>query len=172
MEKENEKRGKTGSILMLIAILISVLIFIWYVIFCLHSEGNLYESSKVDKDMQGINYLVTAAQAAYSVSKDRDASEVYVIEFTEDGYEIYGKNNGRNATGITRLENDFSVYAGGEYEALSLAGIRKEASSVRFSKLDQFIITIDEARKLVSFRCSFRGKKFEEYYYEIEMNGQ
>ena len=172
MEKENEKRQGKGIVLMILGILLVVLIFIWYVIKSFHTEGNFFESSRLDKDLQGIGFLVADAMAAYSNSKDCDASEVYVIEFTEDGYEIYGKNKGGNAKGISKLKEEFDIYANGEYESISLAGIREEALSVRFSKLDTMVITIDESRKLVSLRCSFKGKKFEDIYFEREMNEQ
>ena len=170
MGEENEKRKGKGMVLMILGILLSLLIFIWYTITSFHTEGNFFESSRLDKDLQGINFLVADATAAYSRSKDCDASEVYVIEFTEDGYEIYGKNNGGNAKGISMLKKEFHEYANGEYESISLAGIRKEALSVRFSKLDTMVITIDETRKIVSLRCSFKGKKFEDIYFEREMN--
>ncbi len=172
MEKENGKRQGKGLVLMILGILLVVFIFIWYTIKCFHTEGNFFESSRLDKDLQGISFLVTDAMAAYSNSKDCDASEVYVIEFTEDGYEIYGKNNGVNAKGISKLKKEFYNYANGEYESISLAGIKKEALSVRFSKLDTMVITIDESRKIVSLRCSFKGKKFEDIYFERDMNEQ
>ncbi|MCR5459508.1 MAG: hypothetical protein K6F51_06380 [Acetatifactor sp.] len=172
MGKENEKRQGKGIVLMILGILISVLAFIWYAITSFHTEGNFFESSRLDKDLQGISFLVTDAMAAYSKSQEYDASEVYVIEFTEDGFEIYGKNNGRNAKGISKLKNEFNDYANGQYESISLAGIREEALSVRFSKLDTMVITIDESHKFVSVRCSFKGKKFEDIYYETEMNKQ
>ncbi len=170
MGKENEKRQGKGIIPLIFVILFFVLIIIMSIRICFRSEGNFYEASKVDKDMKGVVRLAYAARTAYANSKDHDASEVYVIEFTENGYEIYGKNNGSNAAGIIQLKNEFHNYADdGKYESLSLAAIRKKALSVRYSKLNHMVITIDETSKLMTLRCSFAGDKFEDFYDEVEL---
>lgn len=170
MEKENTKRKGNDIILLIFCILLSVFIIILGIRICFRSEGNFYEASNIDKDMQGIVRLAYAAMTAYSNTKDYDASEIYVIEFTEDGYEIYGKNNGSNAVGVIQLKNEFRNYADdGKYESLSLAAIRKQALSVRYSKLDHMVITIDETSKLMTLHCSFTGDKFEDFFDEIEL---